>query len=152
MLRLRPRRRVRVRVGVKVRVRVSSASPDGAGVALVQMTIASQEATAALIDAASVTSATATASAGTPEATSASRLASDRTIPSGANSAGRASILRKTLWPVCPPAPVTATRHGFSCTAWRGRLASNSGTSEEVPLDSARKTVSISALSCTAHK
>ena len=112
------------RARVRVRVRVSSVSPDGAGLALVQMTIASQEATAALTAAASVTSVTATASAGTPDAMSASRLASDRTSPSGANSAGRASILRKTLWPVCPPAPLTATRQGFSIRAWRGRLDS----------------------------
>mmetsp|Transcript_27315 Transcript_27315/g.87799 ORF Transcript_27315/g.87799 Transcript_27315/m.87799 type:complete len:266 (+) Transcript_27315:201-998(+) len=91
----------------------SSVSPLGAGLALVPMMRASQPASAAAMAASSVTSATVTASAGTPDLTSAALLSSLRTIPTGSNS-GSASSFRKACCPVWPPAPVTATRSASS--------------------------------------
>mmetsp|Transcript_28681 Transcript_28681/g.67221 ORF Transcript_28681/g.67221 Transcript_28681/m.67221 type:complete len:235 (-) Transcript_28681:41-745(-) len=102
----------------------SSVSPVGAGLADVPMISASHPCIAAAIASASVTSATAMHSAGTPLATSASRLSAVRTIPSGANCSGRDSILRNACWPVWPPAPVTATRSGAARPATKAMQAS----------------------------
>jgi hypothetical protein len=86
------------------------------------MTTASQPAMALITASASVTSQTTTLSAGTPLSTSAAFDSSERTTPTGENS-GRASILRKTDWPVWPPAPLTKT---LSAALWLTHMARTS--------------------------
>eukprot|EP00965_Chrysotila_dentata_P036518 1214811-Pleurochrysis_carterae.AAC.2 len=54
----------------------------------------------------------------TPLCTRASLLAWLRTTPRGRKSFGRASILRNTACPVCPPAPLTKTWRGLA-RPWR---------------------------------